>query len=527
MNKQKQKNRKRNVSRARRNRKNKLGVKGPPPTKNKLGSKRKNRRSTFFAPVLGAAGSAIGGLTDIPGAGVVGGLLGRKAGDWIAKITGFGDYKVKRNSLMSSNIPAFGRSSTRIRHREFVTDVTSPGAAFNSRSYMIQPANSTLFPWLSSIAGNYSEYKFHGLIFQFKTTSGSAVGSTNTSLGTVVLATQYDVLHPPFSDKQSMEAHEFCVSACPDENVIHPIECDPSQSPLDVLYVQDSSVIETSDQRFHDFGQFQVATVGQQAAATIGELWVSYDIELLKPKRNDSSHGLVFHCDSMPTSDPGGQWFNDYKVHSGSSSLIDPISPNNLLRFYKSGRYLLYQSARGTFTASSLIDATTGTVGTFTPINFFDNHSTTKDGQCTNVVMRYAMVFDIAIDENFGYANMQMASATFSAITSADTLVIELPNTLEALPPTLDSKFRKAMIISGLLRERKLVTHVPTMLPDKKDIKVRKPITTASYSSLKKEMKQKIRCDSEESLPEHDLDIEEFIHLRKELKKRVSEKPPE
>jgi hypothetical protein len=256
---------------------------GSPAKKKKS---KQNKKKKGWAPGLfQTVGAGLGSWSGIPG----GSDIGRKAGQWFAEITGSGAYKVNSNSLLSSGnqVPMFksGLGTTRLRHREFITDVISsstPGA-FGITNYAINPGLVGTFPWLSSIANNYEQYQFHGLIFEFKTTSSDALNSVNTALGTVVMATEYDVADSGFTNKQQMEAYEYSSSTKPSLSVVHPVECDPRQNTLRELYVRSGDI--TRDPRFFDLGNFQIATVGLQGSAVnIGELWVSYDIELFKPK---------------------------------------------------------------------------------------------------------------------------------------------------------------------------------------------------------------------------------------------------
>nr|WPR18117.1 MAG: capsid protein [Chemarfal virus 144] len=218
----------------------------------------------------------------------IGSYVGKTAGNWLSTITGMGSYRVNSNNLMTDNgIPQFGNrgGGTRIRHREFLTDITG-STSFTLIQFFLNPGLAASFPWLSNIAYNYEQYRFHGLIFEFRTTSATAVSSTNTALGTVVMATDYDDLDAVFVNKQQMEAYEFSVSTTPIHNAIHPIECSPRETPLPKLWVRSGSYssYSTVDPRLYDLGRFQLATVGMQAAATVGELWVSYDVEFFKPK---------------------------------------------------------------------------------------------------------------------------------------------------------------------------------------------------------------------------------------------------
>jgi len=212
----------------------------------------------------------------------VGGWVGDMAQKAIMAITGFGDYQVKSNTLTNGGSPpAFqaGKHMTKVCHREFVGLVTTPGAAFSITSFPINP-KGPLFPWLSEIALSFEQFVIRGMVVEFKTTSATAIASTNTALGSVIIATQYNVLAAPFSTQQQMEAYEYCTSTAPSISMIHPIECAPALTSVQELYIDSS----TGDPRLENLGTVFIATVGQQAASTIGELWVSYEIDLIRPK---------------------------------------------------------------------------------------------------------------------------------------------------------------------------------------------------------------------------------------------------
>lgn len=131
--------------------------------------------------------------------------IGKQVGNaasWLSRAFGFGDYSITSNSLMSNNIAQFRNHGTiEFAHREFIGDLTS-SVEFVNTAYPINPGNSTLFPWLSTIARNFEQYQMLGLIFEFKTMSATAVGTTNTGLGTVIMATDYDVLDSKYTNKR-------------------------------------------------------------------------------------------------------------------------------------------------------------------------------------------------------------------------------------------------------------------------------------------------------------------------------------
>jgi hypothetical protein len=233
------------------------------------------------------AGGAIGSL-----AGPKGSAMGGVLGSGLAAITGYGDYQVNSNTISTigtsvDSVPQFVRNdhSVRVRHREFVRDLVVPAvpAGFTNSSTPINPSNSALFPWLASLAKQYQTYKFHGMVVEYKTMSSDYAASG--PLGTVVIATNYNVNDPSYANKVSMENSEFAVSCKPSMSIVHAIECDPKLRVTDFLYVRDAASSSVSDNRLFDLGSLQIATSGLPGSAgvTLGEVWVSYDIEFAKP----------------------------------------------------------------------------------------------------------------------------------------------------------------------------------------------------------------------------------------------------
>ncbi len=239
---------------------------------------------TLATGALGALGSAFGA----PGA-----AIGSQVGNFLSDILGMGDYEVKSNSLSTvgsimpatSGVPTFHseKRSVRVKHREYLGDVNS-SVAFALQAYSINPGLSQTFPWLSSLAENFQAYRFHGLVFEFWSTSSNALNNVNTALGTVVMATQYNAARANFTSKAEMEQYEFATSCKPSMSMIHPVECASLEAPLSELYIRTGALPAGEVLQFYDYGKFQLATVGMQNANNIGELWVSYDVELYKPR---------------------------------------------------------------------------------------------------------------------------------------------------------------------------------------------------------------------------------------------------
>lgn len=250
------------------------------------------RESRWLGPALGAGfgtGLAASGFGEFAPVGV---KFGGWLGNMIKTATGFGEYEVRSNALYEgAQVPFVANrptiNGTTISHREYIMDVVTsatPGE-FKSNTFDINPAQGSTFEWLSQIAANYEEYVLEGCLFVFRSMSADALSSTNTALGTVMMATQYNLYQPIFTNKAEMENHAYSMSVKPSEDCIHPIECDPHQSSITTFFTRPGTVPTGADQRLYDVGRFEIATTGFQAASVnIGELHVTYQVSLMKPR---------------------------------------------------------------------------------------------------------------------------------------------------------------------------------------------------------------------------------------------------
>nr|QKV51306.1 putative capsid protein [Crucivirus sp.] len=309
--------------------------------------------------VGGAIGSALG-----PVGTAIGSFLGGKLGHLVEKVTGFGDYKVEQNSVLvgGMNVPQIVNSVEKggviIRHREFIQDIVAT-TAFTNQSFLIQPGLARTFPWLSQIANSFEQYRIRGMMFDFVSTSSDALlsSATSTALGTVVMMTDYDVADSAPTSKREMLQSEFASSDKPSCTFIHPIECKKSVTAQNILYTRGAiAPPENFDQRLYDFASFNIATEGMQAAGgVLGELWVTYEIELLKPQF--SYFGLADHyrMNTITTARPFGTVLGS-NIGAGAT-LGGAIAADALsYRFppeVTSGKFLVTYSVVGSAVASA------------------------------------------------------------------------------------------------------------------------------------------------------------------------------
>jgi hypothetical protein len=225
-----------------------------------------------------------------------------------ARLLGFGDYSVSHNSLLAggagNQVPAMhsDNGTVRVQRREFLTDVTS-SRSFVNRRIAITPTNYACFPWLSTFANNFEQYRILGMVFEYKTLSGAI--STSQALGSITLATQYNVSEPAFANKSQALNHYFGCSSVPSASLLHAIECMDMYDPYKVYWTRHPGEVGLPDRRLNDYGVLNIITQGQtEEGPTLGELWVSYDVILIKPRLPTEAESVTIYDPLPPGRDP-------------------------------------------------------------------------------------------------------------------------------------------------------------------------------------------------------------------------------
>jgi hypothetical protein len=169
-----------------------------------------------------------------------------------------------------------------VKHREFLGTIDS-SIAFKTQVFELNPGLSRLMPWGSSIANSFQQYTIKSMVFEFVSTSAtSLVSGTNTALGQVSIATQYDSIQPDFRNLNDMLNSQFATSTKISSDLVHAVETERYQTTALPLYTRSGRV--PGDIRLYDMGKTTFATYGAQADNNqIGQLWISYDICFFKP----------------------------------------------------------------------------------------------------------------------------------------------------------------------------------------------------------------------------------------------------
>lgn len=271
------------------------------------------------------AGTAVGG----PLGGMLGGALGGMVDRGISYFTGRGAYQVKKNLFINPGIlpPIINKDPSGgvvIRRCEYITDVISPATpnTFSVQSYYINPGLSNTFQWLSQVASNFEEWTIEGMYFEYRSMSADALNSTNTALGQVILAADYNSADAPFASKQEMENYEGGISVKPSQSVRFFVECAKKHSVLTDLYIRTGSVPSGQDQRLYDLANFQLGVNGcQGASVNLGELWVCYQISLRKPRMYSALGNSNLWCASSTGSYGNATPFGTQVINDGNLAL--------------------------------------------------------------------------------------------------------------------------------------------------------------------------------------------------------------
>lgn len=170
-----------------------------------------------------------------------------------------------------------------VRHKEFLGEITGSMEFTVQRFFFLQPGDTNTFPWLSKIAEGFQQYRIKGMVFHYVPSSGYAVSNTSSALGTVMIQTSYRSNDSNPTTKIEMLNEYWSTESVPSEPFCHPIECDPKENPFNIHYVRTSPTPVADSPLMYDLGKTFVATSGMQGANVVGDLWITYEVELKKP----------------------------------------------------------------------------------------------------------------------------------------------------------------------------------------------------------------------------------------------------
>jgi len=387
------------------------------------GSKRGSASRT-----LGNVGREIGSTF---GLGSTGQLIGSGAGALFRLLTGRGEYKVQENTLYPNSItkaiPKFAEGqSIRVRHKEYIGNISS-STSFTNRVYNVNPGNQQLFPWLSKIAENYEQYKLLGCLVYYRSLSADSLSSTNTALGKIVMACDYNVNDSDFINTEQFYSSLHSNSGPPSNDLILAVECSRKNAPTNSLFIRTGEIQVANDERLSDHCKIQVATDGSQAAADIGELWITYDVILFNPVMNNRV-GLNVHSAKSQLTLPITKTVPFGTSSSFTHNDIDGMTLSNTIITFppemSAGTYMVNYIVKGDSTG--LVTPTfTSTNCTVSEVFVNDAAGIYNNTGTTSTIFSNILILTIT-DRNASFA-LSSDDGTFPAnITAGDLIVTQM-----------------------------------------------------------------------------------------------------
>ena len=287
----------------------------------------------------------------------------------------------------------------------------------------------------------FEEWLPRGICVEFKSMSSDNPNTAVPALGTVVIATQYNSSNPDFVNKSQMENYEFATSCKPSRSMLHCVETARSQTIQDEFYTRTGPLGANQDIKFYDLGKTQVSVVGAPTAANgsiIGELWITYEIELRKPKIPtdpvvQTGHIIMPGDASANDSAPFGSTV--LNATSGSSMAISAGGPGqgNLLRFGANARGLYMVILRFRETTAGNQGAWTITPANCAVQNAWENNTLplcTPNDAGTTTLVGNVMCAVVNITGNNASLGITLTSTqTGATVGFGDCYVIEMNDT--------------------------------------------------------------------------------------------------
>lgn len=283
---------------------------------------------------------------------------------------------VASSSIMRMQAPKINRSraidgSIRVTHREYISDIISTGTSFEVSQFSINPGIASTFPWLSTIALNYESYLFRSLRFEYESQSSTA------SSGSIMHAVDFDAADDPPSSKVQLMSYANAVRSSVWQESCYTSQGSDLRKFGTKRYIRSGTLASNLDIKTYDVGNYFIASQGA-SAASLGELYVEYDVELETPQLDSAG---VISAYSMKGTTTSCALATPFASLSKTGGLDISVVTSNTLVFGRSGQYILTIDAGGTgFTGATPL--TTGsTVTSLSSVSLLTNGAATLETQ--------------------------------------------------------------------------------------------------------------------------------------------------
>lgn len=263
---------------------------------------------------------------------------------------------------MSSSAPAVSRSgndSCRIVHRELLSNVSGSSAYTVGLSFPLNPGLAVSFPWLSTQAQSWEQYRFNKLRFCYYTRTAS------TTPGSVMLIPDYDAADAAPATEQIASSYGEVVEDSPWKDLCCNLRPDRMHSMGPKKFVRSLPLTANLDIKTYDVGSLFVATT-DGTAVPWGKIWVEYDITLFVPQLQPLGEQVSLTQHSIFSSSTSAAIFGGTQTNLPGSASFATFSAN-VISFRRAGRYLVTVAVDPGTSATTLL-ASGGGLTTVTPV---------------------------------------------------------------------------------------------------------------------------------------------------------------
>jgi len=169
----------------------------------------------------------------------------------------------------------------RIVHKELVGSVSGTSAFTVQNALALNPGVAATFPWLSSQANYWEQYKFNRLRFEYVTRCAS------TQVGSVIMAPDYDAADSNPTSESNMSTYQDSAEDAPWKNIICDLNPKSMHPDGPKKFIRTGNV--SGDVKTYDVGLLFLATTDCGGTPPLGKLWVEYDVELFVPQTSPSA----------------------------------------------------------------------------------------------------------------------------------------------------------------------------------------------------------------------------------------------
>lgn len=232
-------------------------------------------------------------------------------------------------------------SSCRVKHREFVRNVSGSIYFKVDGVFPVQPGLSLSFPWLAGIANNYDQYRVHSLKMIFLSRCSSATA------GSVMVAPDYDSSDSAPISEAVMTAFAGTTEDAPWKEQTCVLNPTSLMGGMTRKFIRSQDLLPNQDLKTYDCGNVFIGVVDATTdAVPWGKLWVEYDIEFFVPALHSTGNMV------------GGGFFSGGAQTLANPFGTTPIKPANTyglaldaasnLTVGLGGDYMLTQLLNGT-----------------------------------------------------------------------------------------------------------------------------------------------------------------------------------